>query len=232
MKKLFFATVLALLASSGFVMANDDAPPADSPQATQPAQPPAAPPAAADQAAAGQGDCQATCITKTVTTNKIVGYQEKVVKVPIYKKVTKIVKVAATPVETDAVKVAEPEPQIVKVKRKIIVVEEPEVIHAPTRQVTVMQAPSPRFVQRPPVVIAARPPATVVSRPVCCPPGVVIPGVPPCPPGVMSPTAGYSASSAPAIGKMTGLAGNCPAGTPVGAPYQCPTSSTGWCICK
>ncbi len=41
-----------------------------------------------------------------------------------------------------------------------------------------------------------------------------------------------SASAPISIGKQTGAQNNCPVGKKVGEPYQCPTSSTGWCICK
>ncbi|HVU75793.1 MAG TPA: hypothetical protein VHD38_03090 [Candidatus Paceibacterota bacterium] len=91
--------------------------------------------------------------------------------VPVYEYHTKKVRVkndCCAPPPQKPVQVQEPAPERVVVKKKIYVIEQPEIIRVPA----------------PPVVV----------RPVCCPPGVVN-GLPPCPPNGSARVPGYNTAA-------------------------------------
>lgn len=150
------------------------------------------------------GDCAPNCEVKK--PRKIIGYKEKLVRVPIYAKEkkakhAKCEKNCSTPVETQPVKVTEPAPQTVYVKKRIVIVEVPEIVHAPTPKITVLQQRPSAFAERKPFVVAPQPPAQIRHKMVCCPPGVYIRGLPPCKPGQTTRT---SAPGTPGGGYVRG----------------------------
>ncbi|MDR3571179.1 MAG: hypothetical protein P4L81_03195 [Candidatus Pacebacteria bacterium] len=108
-------------------------------------------------ARAGEAGYTSECCERTVTSKRVVGYEERLVRVPVYRHFRHRVKVPCCAPQKP-VEVTPPPPETVTVRKDIYVVEQP-VIH---------RIPAPPIVVRP-------------SLPVCCPTGQNIPNVQPCP---------------------------------------------------